>query len=393
MKPLDKAPYLRDVLGKAVDDRVLAGANLLVMQHGEETCYLEAGFADISGGIKVGRDTLFRLYSMSKPVTAVAAMVLLERGQLDLAAKVSGYLPGFCAQQVMAEGDTVTPSQNEMTVHDLLFMTSGLVYGSDAHRAGRETEAVFSEIEAQLYSDHPFSTLDVANKLGACALAFEPSTHWSYGTSADVLGAVIEVASGMRFGAFLEKELFSPLDMRDTGFSVPAEKQNRLAKVYAQGRPLSAEYHINHLGICNKMDVAPAFESGGAGLVSTVDDYAKFAQMLLNHGALGNARILSSNTVRFLTSGSISPAQRREMHATMGFPGYDYGNLMRVMTEPGRALVNGTRGEYGWDGWLGTTFVNDPVHQMTFLVMMQKEDAGDVTNRLRNIVASALDCA
>ncbi|MEG2860209.1 MAG: serine hydrolase, partial [Clostridia bacterium] len=124
-----------------------------------------------------------------------------------------------------------------------------------------------------------------------------------------------------------------------------------------------------------------------------VDDYAKFAQMLLNHGAFGNARILSPNTVRFLTSGSISPAQRREMHATMGFPGYDYGNLMRVMTEPGRALVNGTRGEYGWDGWLGTTFVNDPVHQMTFLVMMQKEDAGDVTNRLRNIVASALDCA
>jgi CubicO group peptidase (beta-lactamase class C family) len=382
---------IRTVLRESVERQEVAGCSLLLIKDGEEILYCEDGLADREANVPIRRDTLFRIYSMSKPVTAAAAMLLLERGIIDLQDPVSHYIPGFRNQQVAA-GDKLVPAEREVTIKHLLSMTSGLVYeGTD--RAGQDTLAVFREIDDRLFGVEPMSTMDVANRLGACALKFQPGQSYEYGTSADVMGAVIEAASGMRFGEFLRKELFEPLGMKDTGFWVPDEKRHRLAKTYAMNENGELElYTGNHLGIIHQMDRPPAFESGGAGLVSTIDDYAKFANMLMNGGSADGIRILQPGTVKFLVSPSLNAIQQQvfdEKHPHK--VGYSYGNYMRVMTDPGRAVTLGSIGEYGWDGWLGTHFSNNPQERLILLLMMQRKDAGTtpLARKIRNIVFSS----
>jgi len=379
---------IRDSIGR----NELAGCNLLVIKDGKEALYCEDGLADREAGLPIRRDTLFRIYSMSKPVTAAAAMNLLERGVIDLFDPISKYLPGFRNQQV-SEGDGLVPVHREVTLKDLLSMTSGLVYGGPG-RAGQETEAVFREIDERLLGDRPMTTQEIANRFGECALQFQPGRSWQYGTSTDVMGAVIEVASGMRFGEFLEKELFAPLGMRDTGFWVPDGQRHRLANTYATAENGELELFAgNDLGIIHRMDRPPAFESGGAGLVSTIDDYARFARMLMNGGELDGVRILRPKTVDFLTSCTLTEEQQRAFEAWHPNIGYSYGNFMRVMTDPGKAGGLGSAGEYGWDGWLGTYFCNSPKDRLTILLMMQKKDAGTtpLARKLRNLIFASLD--
>lgn len=381
---------VKKVLKKAIDDHVVAGGNLLIIKEGREIFYHEDGFADREEKLPVRRDSIFRLYSMSKPVTAAAVMILLERGEIDLYEPVGRFLEGFKIQMVV-EDDKLIPVEREMTIKDLLSMTSGLLYGG-ASRTGRETEALFKEIDGRLLGDSPMSTIEAINKLGACPLEYQPGSSWQYGTSADVLGAVVEVAGGMRFGEFLNKEIFKPLGMADTGFLVPAEKRNRLVKTYADdGAGGLTPYYGNHLGIINKMDREPAFESGGAGLVSTIDDYAVFAAMLMNGGTLKDTRILRPNTVKYLTSGTLNAQQQKGFDLWQTLCGHSYGNLMRVMTDCSKAGDIGSPGEYGWDGWLGAYFCNCPKDDLTFLFMVQKTDFGTstLTRKLRNIILSS----
>lgn len=197
----------------------------------------------------------------------------------------------------------------------------------------------------------------------------------------------------MRFGDFLKERIFEPLGMKDTDFYVPEDKQERLAKVYreAEGR-LVEEKHC-HLGIQNQMKIRPAYESGGAGLCSTIDDYARFTQMLLSGGAYRGSRILSSRTVEYMTTAHIMDTERAGVDAWESLKGYTYGNLMRIMETPEEAAGLGSRGEYGWDGWLGTYMMNDPAHGLTLLIMQQKTDSGTTayTRRIRNVLFSALD--
>lgn len=383
---------IRAVIRESIGNREMAGCSLLLIRDGEEILYCEDGLADREANVPIRRDTLFRIYSMSKPVTAAAAMILLERGVIDLMDPVSKYIPGF-RNQLVADGDKLVPAEREVTIKHLLSMTSGLVY-EGADRAGQDTLAVFREIEGRLFGNEPMSTMDVANRLGACALKFQPGQSYEYGSSADVMGAVIEAASGMRFGEFLRRELFEPLGMEDTGFWVPADKRSRLAKTYAVNDNGELElYTGNHLGILHQMDRPPAFESGGAGLVSTIDDCAKFAAMLMNGGAANGIRILQPGTVEFLASPSLNDAQLRRFEEKHPHKvGYNYGNYMRVMTDPGRAVTLGSAGEYGWDGWLGTHFSNNPRERLTLLMMTQRKDGGalSVTRKVRNIVFSSL---
>lgn len=381
---------LKDALRKGIENREVAGANVLVIKDGQETFYHEDGLADMASGRPMTRDTIVRLYSMTKPVTAAATMLLVERGLLDLFDPVSKYLPGFRNQRV-EEGDRLVPAQRDVNIHDLLFMTSGLVYGGFG-RAGRGTEQVLEELDRRLLGDSPMSTQEAMNRIGEVPLAFQPGSSWAYGISADVLGAVVEVVSGMRYGEFLRKELFEPLGMIDTAFWVPEEKRGRFASTYGNDENGDlTPYTGNNLGIVNRMDRDPAFESGGAGLASTIDDYAKFAGMLMNEGSLGDVRILRPRTVRYLTSGTLTADQQRAFASWHTLRGHSYGNLMRVMTDPGQAGFLGSPGEYGWDGWLGAYFCNCPREKLTILLMMQKKDAGTtpLTRRLRNIVLSA----
>ncbi len=379
---------LEKVLRDAIGNKECAGANLMVLKEGKEIFYHEDGYADLEEGLHIKRNTIFRMYSMTKPVTAAAAMILLERGLIDLYEPVSKFLPGF-KNQAVAEGDQLFSVEREVNVKDLLSMTSGLVYGGD-DKAGQETEAFFEEVDDRLLSDNPVSTLEAMNRLGRCALAFQPGSAWQYGASADVLGAVVEVAGGIRFGEFLEKEIFKPLGMKDTAFWVPAEKRNRLAKTYEYDQNGNlTPYFGNHLGIISSMDRIPAFESGGAGLASTIDDYARFANMLMNDGSLDGVQILRPKTVEYMTNCTLTPEHQKYIWPALG--GYSYGNLMRVMTDCSKAGIVSSPGEYGWDGWLGAYFCNCPKDKLTFLFMMQKTDSGTtpLTRKLRNIILSS----
>lgn len=382
---------MQEMLNTAVANKELAGGSLLIRQDGEEICYLESGMADREQGKAIRRDQIYRLYSMSKPVTGAAAMVLFEQGKLDLAEPVSAYLPAFRGQQVEENGNLV-PAEREVTVKDLLGMTSGLLYNGNPGLAGEYVTQVFRRVDEKLLTDQAMTTAEIAEALGRGPLKFQPGSSWLYGTSADVLGAVIEAVSGMTFGAFLEKNIFSPLGMKDTGFYVPEEKRERLAAAYRMDdNGELVRYEENHLGIINAMDRQPAFESGGAGLVSTIDDYARFAQMLLNEGELDGRRILRPATVRFMTAGQLNQAQQLAFVRNFSnMPGFSYGNLMRVMKDPGQSATLNHVGEYGWDGWLGCYFANDPAARMTMLFMMQKTDSGltSVVRRMRNFFIS-----
>ena len=389
---MELASRLHRIMEAAVDRGEIAGGSLLVLKNGEQLLYTQTGYSDKEAKRVFGRDTICRIYSMTKPVTAAAAMILVERGLLDLGQSVGDILPAFSNMQVWENGKKV-PARRNILVKDLLSMTSGLSYpGID--ESGQEVAAVFEEVDRRLYSDDPMSTMELMERLGSCGLAFQPGDKWMYGTSADVLGGVIEQVSGMSFGAFLQRELFEPLGMKDTGFWVPPEKQYRLAKIYESTAEGVKPWVTDNLGICYTQHRAPSFESGGAGLVSTIDDYAAFARMLIRGGMAEGKRILSEQTVRFMTAAKLLPWQQESLWRSWeSMYGYGYGSLMRILLEPGMALLSGWKGEYGWDGWLGTYFCNSPQNGVTVLMFIQKRDAGTLpfTRMLRNALSAALE--
>ncbi|MEI0737690.1 serine hydrolase domain-containing protein [Paenibacillus sp. JTLBN-2024] len=198
---------LKKTLRASIDNQEIAGANFMVIKDGKEVFYHEDGLADLESGRPLTRDSIFRLYSMTKPITAASVMMLLERGEIDLFDPVSRYIPGFKNQRVEKNGE-LAPASREVNIHDLLNMTSGLAYGG-TDRAGRHTEALFQELGSRLSGDNPMSTMEFANRLGQGPLSFEPGSSWQYGTSADVLGAVVEAVSGVRYGQFLKKKFSS----------------------------------------------------------------------------------------------------------------------------------------------------------------------------------------
>ena len=388
----DKLKGIQGIVQEMTDREYVSGVSCMVIQRGEEQGYFESGYRDIAGGHKMTRDTIHRLYSMTKPITSAAIMLLLEDGKIDLLDQVSDYLPGFRNQYVIERG-VIVPVKQPMTIQHLLNMTSGLVYLGENNPAEIRSEKLIEEIKSKLLTDHAMTTMEIANRVGKLPLAFMPGTVWQYGLSADILGAIVEVVSDMRFGEFLEKRIFEPLGMRDTAFYVPQDKQGRLAKVYRQTEQGLVEETGCHLGIQNKMEMPPAYESGGAGLCSTIDDYAKFAQMLLGHGTYNGVRVMAPKTVEYMTTAHVTPAQQRGVETWESLAGYTYGNLMRIMTDPGAGAGMGSMGEYGWDGWLGTYMMNDPIHDLTLLIMHQITDSGTTpyTRRIRNVMFAALD--
>lgn len=392
---MEMIELLQETMKHSIVKQEVAGVSLLVQKNGEEVCFLKEGMADRENQKKIERNTIFRIYSQTKPVCAVAAMILMERGLLDLYQPVSDLLPGFRSQKICEKGG-FRPVKQEIRIYDLLQMTSGIYYPDETDEGGKKTAELFREVESRLYGENPMTTMEFANALGNCPLAFEPGSAWRYGASADVLGAVIEEAAGMSLGAFMKKEIFEPLKMKDTAFWVPEEKQSRLAKIYEpmikNGERHLTLYEKNHIGINNKMDRIPAYESGGAGLTSTLDDYMRFATMLLNKGTLEEAHILKENTVKYLTSSKLSEKQQKSFEKNVWMPGFSYGKLMSVCKNESQTAMLTRRGEYGWGGWLGTDFINFPKENMTILIGMQMPDAGKITlgRKLRNIILTSV---
>lgn len=379
---------IESLMQEMADTGYAAGGNVLIIKNGKEECYSDSGFLDIVSGRKVKRNSIFRCYSMTKPVTGYAVMKLIEDGKLDLADPVWKFIPGFKDQTVGENGEKPL---RDMQIKDLLDMTSGLTYGGTDTLTERETQKLFDEMIEKLDTDEAVSTYEFADRIGQIPMKFQPGTAWNYGVSADILGAVVEVISGMSYRDFLKKNLFEPLEMEDTDFYVPEDKQDRLSKVYEMKDGRLQLFTYSNLAVSNGMKKIPAFQAGGAGLASTIDDYAKFAGMLMNDGESCGRRYLKAGTVRYFRSGCLMPPVQ-DTYNWNGLQGYTYGNLMRVRQNIGRGLMLGEIGEYGWDGWLGTYFANDPVNRITMLLMIQRTDAGtmEYSRKIKNVIYSSM---
>lgn len=391
---------LQSVFSDSVDANKVAGLNCLVYKDNKEIGYWQAGCRDVENNLPFDRDTICRLFSMTKPVTAVAAWILIEQGKIDLADEVGKYIPEFWNLQVCYEkGRNGKPQKagRNLTVQDLLNMTSGYTYGAwweGAPLGEHLTSDLIVQLNEDVCKENKISTLDVAKKLAAIPVSFEPGTNYAYGLSADIMGAVIEVVSGMKFSDFLKKNIFEPLGMNDTDFYVPEEKRDRLAKAYIcdDGKSIK-EFKSPNLGIQYKMDHAPSFESGGAGLCSTIDDYLKFALMLVNKGEYKGVRILQKRTVEYLASARLRDDLQQKFNQNMeNWSGHTYCNFMRIAFEPGKCKYLAEQDEFGWDGWLGP-FVNiDIKNNMVIVMLMQKTNAGtwELTRKMKNVVYSSL---
>ena len=382
--------HLQEVLDTYVNNGSIAGVNVLITEHGKELAYAESGCMNIASKTPVRRDTIWRMYSSTKPITSAAVMLLVSRGLIDLSAGLEEYLPEFHTPYV-SDRTGRRPAGRNIRVADLMNMTSGIPYPHDKSAGGRASRAVFDEAIRTLGRADGLTTREFARRMAEADLDFDPGAHFAYGASADILGALVEVVSGMSFAEFLGKEFFEPLDMNDTGFSLTREQAERLADIYdyvrtedgspdgsLRGRDRLKLTKTCHLGLSYERTNEPTFASGGAGLTSTLDDYSHFAAMLLNGGEYRGNRILPKAAVDFMTSGGLTDDQKKELMAGWDWlRGYTYGNLMRVLEKEDEASILANRGEYGWDGWLGTFFSNEPATGRTLLVGMQQIGQGE----------------
>ena len=379
---MEKADIVREIGGilvDAVQSGEAAGISVLALHEGREVFFAAAGEADREKGIALRRDHIFRLFSQTKPITSAAVMTLVEKGKLDVMDPVKRFFPSFANQKVVCAGGFVPP-RRDMTVMDLLGMQSGLPY-PDGDVAGQAMARLFEENTARMDAGHGMSTAEFVSRMGQCPLAFHPGEDFRYGTSADVLGGIVEVVSGVSFGEYLHKTFFEPLEMKDTAFYVPEEKQDRLVTCYQRTEEGLKPYTTHHLCISDTT-LPPAFASGGAGLVSTLDDYAAFAGMLLAGGTYRGKRILHPKTVQWMQKSQVADTRWDSL------TGYGYGKLMRICTDPGKTQGLSEKGEYGWDGWLGTYFANFPASGHTLLLFQNSKDTG--TGRAARCVRNRL---
>lgn len=391
LKRLDDA-ISSTLIGNSKDPDCNVGAAICIIKDGKEVYRNEYGEADKENHIPMERNSIFRCYSMTKPVTAVAVMTLVEKGIIALSDPVSNFIPSFKNQTVLTEKGYV-PAKREVVIQDLLNMTAGLTYPDASFPAGKEMQNMIDKYYADVESGNPISTYDLAVLIGEQPLEFQPGEGWRYSFCADVLGAVIEVVTGKTYGEYLKETIFEPLGMTETDFYVPIEKQNRFMQNY-QYMPETQTMEPctwQHLGLTYMHKKKPLFESGGAGLVSTIDDYSKFVNMMLGKGTLGNVRILGRKTVEIMTRNNLTPKQL-EMYDWDTIKGYGYGNLMRVMMDVPASQSFSSEGEFGWDGWLGSYVAMDPKENLAIIYVIQKCGGNGYRDIqvIRNIVYSAL---
>ena len=367
------------LLQSYIDTGITAGISAYVERSGKALYRGEFGPADIETARPVRPDTIFRIFSMSKVVTSVAALILFERGLYKMYDPVSRFIPAFKNPTVYAaaaDGKVFErPAAREIRVRDLFTMTSGIPYGGDNTPTEKQMKKAFDRLDAKAKKTGVWpTTRERVEEAGRLPLEFDPGDHWKYGFSIDVLGGLVEVLSGKTLGEFMRDEILDPLGMTDTGFYVPAAKMDRFASMY----PVGSDGRIKSVKI-EKMDYtkAPAFESGGGGLVSTIDDYAAFARMLLTGKTVEGRRILGRKTIDLMRSSHLTAAQA----VTYDWDtqrGYSYGLGVRTLTDPARAGCSGSVGEFGWDGYAGTWFCVDPTEDLIAIFMTQRAPGGHI---------------
>jgi CubicO group peptidase (beta-lactamase class C family) len=362
---------LTDVLKADTEKGVVPGAVVLVARRGKIACMDALGYRDREAGAAMAPDTVFRIASMTKPFTSVAAMMLAEEGKLLIADPVARYIPEFADLKVAVDSDEASaktlktePMRRAMTVQDLLRHTSGLTYG---HLAGPLVKQAY---ESANVADEKQNNAEMAAKLGQVPLAYQPGTTWQYGMSTDVLGRVVEVAGGMELDRFIAERICKPLGLADTQFGpIDAARSAQPQIDPASGkRPPMRD-----------TSVRPNWISGGSALLSTAGDYVRCCQMLLNGGELGGTRLLSPTTIALMTSDHLGPETRRSPSTPILFGalaptpelGLGFGLGFAVRTHSGRNPLPGSIGDFFWSGVSGTYFWIDPKQQLIAILMMQ----------------------
>ncbi len=367
-------------MNRYVAEGRVAGTVSLVARAGHIAYFECAGKRDIEKNLPMEKDTIFRIASMTKAVTSAAAMILVEEGRLLLTDPVSKFLPAFRKMAVASHSGTV-PAKREITIRDLLTHTSGLSYGMGPW------EAQFREAGAYLwyFADKAEPIGAVVDRMATLPLEAQPGEKWVYGFSTDVLGRVVEVVSGQDLDSFFRKRIFEPLAMRDTSFFLPPGKRARLAAVYAA----SAEGSIVRApdegrGQGAYVDGPRMCFSGGAGLLSTAGDYARFLQMLLSGGALEGVRILSPKTVQLMTANHVG-----SLHDD-GHSGFGLG--FEIVEDVGRSGKMGSPGSYGWGSAYYSTYWVDPHEDLLAILLAQVQPAGglDLLAKFHNLVYQAI---
>jgi len=368
-------------------DQQFPGMSVTVARGGRLAYRREFGYADVEKKEPLRADAIYRIFSMTKPVTGVAVMMLLEEGRFVLDDSVSKYLPCFKELQVFESdsGGTVktVKADREVTIRDLLRHTSGLGYGGSADPVARM-------YQAKNLMDPNSSLAEMVDKLGGIPLRSQPGSKWEYSISMDVLGRLVEVVSGQPLDAFLQQRIFDPLKMVDTGFSVPEAKRRRFANCYnyAPGKGLSP------LPAASAYDrYAPGKSklfSGGGGLVSTASDYLRFATMLARGGELDGVRLLGPRSVALMSMNQLPEGVKPAWWGGKN-GGNGYGFTMSVTTDVARTTGYGSAGDFGWDGAASTFFRIDPREKLVILLMTQRMPCDlEIQVKLKDLVYQAL---
>jgi CubicO group peptidase (beta-lactamase class C family) len=379
-----------------IDEKALAGIVTVLARHGKVLECKTYGKQDLANVKPMAPDTIFRIFSMTKPVTAVAMMLLFEEGKWKPGDPIERYIPELAHLKVFAGTDSAgnmlfEDPKHPPTVGELLTHTAGFTYGffgdTPVDKAYRENNPLAAG-----------SLTEFAQKLGKLPLLYQPGERWMYSVSVDVQGLLVERLSGQSLADFMRERIFKPLGMSDTGFFVPAEKLPRLASLYSGGKDGKLTPMTSNAGLLPEDPTKPpGMASGGGGLYSTVPDYLRFAQMLANGGELNGVRLLAPSSVQLLRANHLA---ERLQNGTFGIgyyfmqPGLGYGYDVAVLEDPAKLGSPAGRGTFLWDGLAGTWFWVDPTNDVVFVGMIQRllntPGAPDVENTSRALVYQAL---
>lgn len=386
----------------AVSKGEVAGVVTLLAKDGQVVDYDTFGLASLESGAPIRKDTIFRIFSMSKPITGVAMMQLYEQGKWKLDDPVTKFVPEFTNLKVLrldAEGNAVLDASGKpvlvnpnrpATMRELMSHTAGLAYGLSGEDPAN---TAFRDLSVLGSSDLE----EMITKMATIPLILQPGERWYYSAAVDVQGLIVQRLSGKRFGDYLQENLFAPMGMKDTAFYVTPDKAARLSGVYQWDRDTGKLASGNRFGRDNFTNPA-RLESGGGGLVSTIEDYARFCQMMLNKGELNGARILKPETVALMTQNHIGSLRLNSdgTAANPGLPGVGFGLDFAVVTDPAAAGTSEGVGTYYWGGAAGTWFWIDPTNNLYFIGMIQRyggagPNATDFRAESRKLVYEALE--
>jgi CubicO group peptidase (beta-lactamase class C family) len=371
----------------------MQGGVALIIRNGKVAYYKAAGYNDLDTKSVMQKENIFRIASQTKAITSVAMMMLFEEGKFSLDDAVSKYIPAFKKQQVLDKFNpadttyTTVPAKSEITIRQLFTHTSGLGY---AQIGSKEANAIYakSKITAGIGVQDD-NLADAMNRLAKLPLMHQPGEKWTYGLNSDLLGCLVQVLSGMTLNDFFRTRIFEPLGMKDTYFYIPSDKTSRLVNLYREdstGHLVKAEANmLNGPTVANYPLINSTYYSGGAGLSSTIYDYAIFLQMLLNNGTYNGKRLLSRNTIRIMTMNQIGDLSI--------WGGEKFGLGFQVVTEKTSGKTLSQEGTFSWGGAFSTSYWVDPKEKMVMLFYRQLQSSthGDVAEKFRSLTYQAIN--